>query len=136
MSTATAIPAYAGYQHFVVSSPGVGLAHVEINRPKKLNAFSHPVWLEFGRVFAQLSADADVRAVVLSGAGDRAFTAGLDVQAGLEDGAAFGTGDVGRRAKVLRAHIEEFQSCIGAVEKCEKRMCLVFLFYCCGFIGC
>ena len=124
MSTSTPLPAYTGYEHFVVSSPGVGVAHVEINRPKKLNAFSQAVWLEFGRVFAQLSEDVDVRAVVLSGAGDRAFTAGLDVQAGAQDGAVFGAGaqgDAARRAKVLRAHIEEFQNSVGAVEKCEKR---------------
>ena len=122
MSTNAPIPAYSHYEHLVVSSPSPLVAHVEINRPRRLNAFSQAVWLEFGRVFAQLSADSKVRAVVLSGAGERAFTAGLDVQAASEDGIVRGgAGDVARRAKLLRPHIEEFQGAIGAMEKCEKR---------------
>lgn len=121
MSTATPIPAYAFYKHMLVSSPGPFVAHVEINRPKKLNAFSQEVWLEFGHVFNQLSNDSDIRAVVLSGAGDRAFTAGLDVQAASGDGIlSDAAGDVAKKAKVLRNHIEEFQDSISAMEKCEK----------------
>ncbi|KAM0554999.1 hypothetical protein ACHAPJ_006347 [Fusarium lateritium] len=122
MSTTTPLAAYASYQHLLVSSPGPLVAHVEINRPRKLNAFSQEVWLEFGRVFNQLSDDPDVRAVVLSGAGDRAFTAGLDVQAAAGDGIlGESEGDVAKKAKALRSHIEEFQDSIGAMEKCDKR---------------
>ncbi|KAM9875782.1 hypothetical protein VDGD_00142 [Verticillium dahliae] len=109
--------------HFLVSSPAPFVAHVEINRPKKLNAFSEEVWLEFGRLFDRLSHDPEVRAVVLSGAGDRAFTAGLDVQSageGLTVSATKGV-DAARNAAVLRRHIAEFQACITAMEKCEKR---------------
>jgi delta(3,5)-delta(2,4)-dienoyl-CoA isomerase len=128
MSTSSASPEYQKYKHFVVSAPSAGVAHVEINRPKKLNAFARDVWLEFGAVFEQLSADADVRAVVLSGAGDKAFTAGLDV---VDSSAMFEqkgmSRDVARRAKALRATIEEFQVCVGAMEKCEKRECQPFL---------
>ncbi|CAG9999334.1 unnamed protein product [Clonostachys byssicola] len=121
MSTSSASPEYQKYKNFVVSAPSAGVAHVEINRPKKLNAFARDVWLEFGAVFEQLSADADVRAVVLSGAGDKAFTAGLDVvdSAGMFEQKGLSR-DVARRAKALRATIEEFQVCVGAMEKCEK----------------
>ncbi|KAK4086488.1 enoyl-CoA hydratase/isomerase family protein [Purpureocillium lilacinum] len=113
------------YEHFLVTSPHPYVAHVEINRPRKLNAFARPQWLEFGAVFRQLSEDAGVRAVVLSGAGDRAFTAGLDVQAASQEGPLSGGGDGGdldaaRKAKALRPHIEEFQSCISEMERCEK----------------
>ena len=122
MSSSSPLPAYASYEHMLVSSPASFVAHVEINRPRKLNAFSQAVWLEFGRVFEQLSHDAEVRAVVLSGAGDRAFTAGLDVQAATSDGVLNGgEQDVARKAKALRSHIEEFQASISAMEKCEKR---------------
>ncbi|PTB54799.1 hypothetical protein M431DRAFT_85218 [Trichoderma harzianum CBS 226.95] len=79
------------------------------------------MWLEFGRVFQQLSADADVRAVVLSGAGDKAFTAGLDVQSASQDSTLMSDQkDPARKAKGMRAQIEEFQASIGAMEKCEK----------------
>jgi delta(3,5)-delta(2,4)-dienoyl-CoA isomerase len=61
---------------------------------------------------------------VLSGAGDRAFTAGLDVKAASGDGILSGSdADIAKKAKVLRSHIEEFQDSIGAMEKCEKRKC-------------
>ncbi|KAF5654556.1 putative delta3,5-delta2,4-dienoyl isomerase precursor (ech1) [Fusarium heterosporum] len=121
MSSATPLSAYTSYKHILVSSPGPFVAHVEINRPKKLNAFSQEVWLEFGSVFNQLSHDEDVRAVVISGAGDRAFTAGLDVQAASGDGILSSSeADIAKKAKVLRSHIEEFQDSIGAMEKCEK----------------
>ncbi|KAK4041780.1 ClpP/crotonase-like domain-containing protein [Parachaetomium inaequale] len=119
------LPAYAGFQHFVVTSPGPLVAHVEIHRPAKLNAFHEAMWLELRGVFRQLSCDADVRAVVLSGAGDRAFTAGLDVTAASEGGPlSEGEGavvvDGARKAAKLRRHIAEFQECISAVERCEK----------------
>ena len=122
MSAPTPLQAYAGYEHMLVTSPSPMVAHVEINRPKKLNAFSRPVWLEFGRVFEQLSVDKDIRVVVLSGRGDRAFTAGLDVQAASQEGLKEEDGvDAARRGWWLRGHVEEFQSSIGAMEKCEKR---------------
>jgi Delta3,5-Delta2,4-dienoyl-CoA isomerase len=122
MSTATPMPEYASYQYILVSLASPFVAHVEINRPQKLNAFSQEVWLEFGHAFQQLSADPEVRAVVLSGAGERAFTAGLDVQAASQDEVLTGEGlDAARKAKGIRHHIEEFQGCIGAMEKCEKR---------------
>jgi Delta3,5-Delta2,4-dienoyl-CoA isomerase len=110
------------YKNFLVTTPAPFVAHAQINRPAKLNAFSQEVWLEFGALFAQLSQDPDVRAVVLSGAGDRAFTAGLDLQAAAGDGVLGARGDVSRNAAQLRRHIEEFQGSIGSMEKCEKRM--------------
>ncbi|UNI20793.1 hypothetical protein JDV02_006848 [Purpureocillium takamizusanense] len=124
-AAAAVLDGYAQYEHFLVTSPHPYVAHVEINRPRKLNAFARPQWLEFGAVFRQLSGDASVRAVVLSGAGDRAFTAGLDVQAASQEGPLSGAGDDGdldaaRKARALRPHIEEFQSCISEMERCEK----------------
>ena len=122
MSNATPISAYAGYKDFVISSPSEAVAHVEINRPSKLNAFSRSMWLEFGKIFQQLSADSDVRVVVLSGAGTRAFTAGLDVQDAQQNGTLDPQSkDVARKAKSLRSLIEEFQDSITSLEKCEKR---------------
>ncbi|KAH6845149.1 ClpP/crotonase-like domain-containing protein [Chaetomium sp. MPI-CAGE-AT-0009] len=113
---------YASYQHFLVTSPSPLVAHVEINRPAKLNAFHEAMWLELRGVFRQLSSDAEVRAVVLSGAGDRAFTAGLDVTAASEGGVLSAAGglDGARTAARLRRYIAEFQECISAVERCEK----------------
>lgn len=119
------LPAYTTYAHFRVTAPAAHVAHVEIDRPAKLNAFVRAMWLELRAVFAQLSADPAVRAVVLTGAGDRAFTAGLDVQAAAASEAtlqgAAGGRDVAREATIRRRDLVEFQECISAVERCEKR---------------
>ena len=126
------LPAYGHYQHYLITTPLPLVAHVEINRPAKLNAFHEAMWLELRSIFRQLSSDSDVRAVVLSGAGDRAFTAGLDVTAASGEGAVLSGGDGldgARKAARLRRHIAEFQECIAAVERCEKRMSFFLLFF-------
>jgi delta(3,5)-delta(2,4)-dienoyl-CoA isomerase len=114
----------ATYKHFLLSTPAPYVAHVEINRPSKLNAFYEEMWLEFKTVFDTLSTDPEVRAVILSGAGAKAFTAGLDVEAASQDSKTTGKGgvaDVARKAVSIKRHIQEFQDCISAVERCEKR---------------
>lgn len=72
-----------------------------------------------------LSLSPDIRAIVLSGAGDKAFTAGLDVQAASQSGVlaqqAGVTNDVARTAVGIKRHVQEFQDCISSIEKCEKR---------------
>lgn len=79
------------------------------------------MWLELGQIFNQLSHDPSVRAIVLTGAGDKAFTAGLDVKAASEGVlSAERDTDSARTATQLRRHITEFQDCITAVERCEK----------------
>lgn len=76
-----------------------------------------------GQIFERLSHDQDVRCVVLTGAGDRAFSAGLDVQAAADAGTLSGNDglDPARVAHRLRHHIDEFQANISQIEKCEKR---------------
>lgn len=81
------------------------------------------MWLELRTIFNTLSDSPDVRAIVFSGAGDRAFTAGLDVKAasqgllGPQDGKST---DPARVATRLRRHIDEFQDCVTSIERCEK----------------
>lgn len=56
-----------------------GAAVLVLNRPLRANALSRSLVLALGRAGRQLAADASVRAVVLTGAGDRAFCAGADL---------------------------------------------------------
>lgn len=80
------------------------------------------MWLELRQVFDNLCYDPDVRAIVLSGSGPRAFTTGLDVKAASEGTLSGNAGerDGARRAADLRRHVAEFQDCISAVERCSK----------------
>lgn len=50
-----------------------------INRPKVLNALDLPTCEAIDAAFAELEADRDVRVIVFTGAGDRAFVAGGDI---------------------------------------------------------
>ena len=56
-----------------------GLGIVTLNRPKALNSLSHGMILEMEKVIPQWEKDPAVKAVVVRGAGDRAFCAGGDV---------------------------------------------------------
>jgi enoyl-CoA hydratase/carnithine racemase len=64
-----------------------GVATITLSRPEKLNAFDTVMMSELISAFDLTDADDAVRAVIVTGSGDRAFCAGLD----LSDGAdAFG----------------------------------------------
>ena len=56
-----------------------GLGLITLNRPKALNALTHGMILELEKVIPGWEKDPAVKAVVLRGAGDRAFCAGGDV---------------------------------------------------------
>jgi enoyl-CoA hydratase len=56
-----------------------GLARITVNRPDKLNALNDTVISELGMVAERVAADTTVHAVILTGAGPRAFVAGADI---------------------------------------------------------
>ncbi len=53
---------------------------VTINRPGKLNALSLPLLTELEQAFTDLSKDNDLRGVILTGQGKKAFVAGADIE--------------------------------------------------------
>jgi enoyl-CoA hydratase len=55
------------------------VALLTINRPSTLNALDVPTLLEFASAFEALEKDPGVHAIVVTGAGDRAFVAGGDI---------------------------------------------------------
>ncbi|MFN3468776.1 MAG: enoyl-CoA hydratase [Novosphingobium sp.] len=56
------------------------VAVVRLNRPEAMNALSAALRAQLAEAMLAVEADDAVRAVVLTGAGDRAFTAGLDLK--------------------------------------------------------
>ncbi|TPE62281.1 enoyl-CoA hydratase [Sandaracinobacter neustonicus] len=57
-----------------------GVAVVTLNRPEAMNALSKALRAELAAVMVEMDRRDDVRVVVLTGAGERAFTAGLDLK--------------------------------------------------------
>jgi len=55
------------------------IAYVTVNRPKVLNALNHRTWVDLQTAFEEARDDAEVRGVILTGSGDRAFIAGADI---------------------------------------------------------
>ena len=55
------------------------LAVVTLNRPEQMNALNAALRIAIGDAFAELEADPEVRAVIVTGAG-RAFCAGMDLK--------------------------------------------------------
>ncbi len=65
-----------------------GIATVTLNRPHAMNALNRALRGRLAEVMRAVNADENVRAVILTGAGERAFTAGLDLkELGSEEGA-------------------------------------------------
>lgn len=56
-----------------------GIATVTINRPEKLNALNKATIQELHQLLHQLDHNPDVRVVVLTGSGEKAFVAGADI---------------------------------------------------------
>ncbi|MFN7397700.1 MAG: enoyl-CoA hydratase [Sandaracinobacter sp.] len=87
-----------------------GVAVVTLNRPEAMNALSKALRAELAAVMREMDARADVRVVVLTGAGSRAFTAGLDLKELGSDASAMGdaTGETAEANPVK------------AIEQCSK----------------
>ncbi len=55
------------------------LARVTLNQPARLNAVNTAMWQRLCEVFAELDADQGLRCVVVTGAGQKAFSVGADI---------------------------------------------------------
>jgi enoyl-CoA hydratase len=64
----------------LVEKPCPGVAVVTLNRPEAMNALSRALRAALRQAMVELDADPEVKVIVLTGAGERAFTAGLDLK--------------------------------------------------------
>jgi len=63
----------------MLSRKDSGVGYVIFNNPERHNAVSMEMWAATGDILEQFRDDADVRAVVLTGAGGKAFVSGADI---------------------------------------------------------
>jgi 2-(1,2-epoxy-1,2-dihydrophenyl)acetyl-CoA isomerase len=64
---------------YIISERLDGVGLITLNRPDKLNALSFPLMQELDDALTGYEADDDTKAVVITGAGERAFSAGADI---------------------------------------------------------
>jgi enoyl-CoA hydratase len=93
-----------GLENLLVEKNG-GVLTVTVNRPKVLNALNRATLGEFDRVFADAQKDDSVRAVLLTGAGDKSFVAGADIRE-LKENTPLSAKEIARRGQTLFSSIE------------------------------
>jgi enoyl-CoA hydratase len=67
------------YAHILCEIDELGVALITVNRPQKLNALSREVIAELDDAFTRVANDSTIRAVIVTGAGEKAFVAGADI---------------------------------------------------------
>lgn len=68
----------SSYDHLLLERDGA-VATLTVNRPKVLNALNTPTLDELRRALLELRADDGVRVVIVTGAGEKSFIAGADI---------------------------------------------------------
>jgi 2-(1,2-epoxy-1,2-dihydrophenyl)acetyl-CoA isomerase len=103
------------YENILVEKVEGGVGVITLNRPARLNALSYPLTIELDAALTDFENDDDIRAVVITGAGEKAFSAGADIHemAGIsEDELA----ERGKRRSALTWHLATLKKpTIGAV---------------------
>ena len=67
-----------GFNNIVIEQDGK-LGMITINRPKKLNALNQETIAELHEAFKELDDDEEVRVIIITGSGEKAFVAGADI---------------------------------------------------------
>lgn len=106
---------YSEYQHLLVEVSD-GIALVTLNRPEVYNATNDRMHFELTTIWGDLEKDPAVRAIVVTGAGDRAFSAGGDL------------GDIGGRAgltpeerfEAVARILKEAQDLVYGIVNCDR----------------
>jgi enoyl-CoA hydratase len=89
-----------------------GIALITLNRPDRLNALNYDLIDRLMAAFGSIEVEPSVRAVILTGAGERAFSAGADIHefsASVRRGPDAAIRDFVRRGQAMTARIEAFK---------------------------
>ena len=76
------------YEHILVDVED-GVAVLTLNRPESLNAMNRKLQRELHHAVKSMEADAEIGCIVITGAGEKAFTAGGDIKEQLSDDARY-----------------------------------------------
>jgi enoyl-CoA hydratase len=97
------------YRHILFAADDQGIAQITVNRPDKRNALSSEVVAELRHAFDRCAAESSIRAMIVTGSGEKAFIAGADIN----ELAAFSP-------VALREHSLRGQASFRILEHCGK----------------
>jgi len=83
------------------------VGHIELDRPHRMNTVSTEMLDELADAIDSLGEDDDVRALLLTGAGDRAFSAGADVQSAATNATALDGVELSKKGQETFGKLEE-----------------------------
>jgi len=86
----------------------IRVATITINRPDRLNTLSPQVFDELEQALAELERDEDVRCVVITGAGERSFSAGADLTSFTDISKAHKVWQISRRSEEVFHRLANF----------------------------
>ena len=87
-----------------------GVGFVTLNRPKARNALTFPMYERLRTLCGEVAEDRAIRALVITGAGDKAFAAGTDISQFTEF----------RSAEDAIAYEHRLDQALTALERCPK----------------
>lgn len=97
------------------------IGNIKINRPAQLNALNMETLVELERAIGELDRSADIRAIIITGEGDKAFISGADIAAMSQMNAA-----------EAAAFVEQGHRTMNALESCSKPIIAAVNGYCFG----
>ena len=98
------------YEHILVEKTD-GVAILTMNRPEQLNAMNHRLSAELHDAVVQMTADDDVGCIVITGAGERAFSAGGDIHEQRENDRSFSQAELDQRTTVRNRGSYDISAC-------------------------
>lgn len=100
-----------------------GIARLVVDQPQKMNAMTYGMWASLSGHVARAEADRDVRAIVVTGEGDRAFCAGADISQ---------FGDIRDGEAATRAYDDAYLDGCAAISRASKPSIAVIRGVCFG----
>ena len=96
---------------------------ITFNNPERRNAVSVDMWEAIPKVFQEYGKDSEVRVIVLTGAGDKAFVSGADISQFEKDRSS---------TEGVQRYEEIGEAAIAALQRCEKPVIAMIRGYCLG----
>jgi 2-(1,2-epoxy-1,2-dihydrophenyl)acetyl-CoA isomerase len=97
------------YEHILVDVDD-GVAILTLNRPDQLNAMNRKLGIELHDALKKAEADDSIGCIVITGAGERAFTAGGDIKEQLSDDAKYSDEELDQKRDNKRRY--EIAACL------------------------